>query len=163
MFAPKDPVYVDSGNTTIRIVTEGYTYKVEELIYIQLYRREENINRIIFNNESLPGITKDDVQNWSLNETQNGLQVNAYPDSYTTIRYQETDYQKIRKESKWNYFGAYPDFDKSTKLSIDASQPLIPDDIGRNESKQYFFNTFILTPKDFTKNNNHRKTRQHST
>jgi hypothetical protein len=151
MFAPKDPVFVDSENETLMIKTKGYTYNGDEVIYMQLYRKEENINRIIFNNESLPGITKDDVQNWSSNETQDGLHFNAFPDSFTTIEYQETDYQKIRKDSKWNYFGAYPDFDKSTKLSIDASQPLIPNDIERNESKQYFYNIFTLVPKDFTK------------
>jgi hypothetical protein len=149
MFAPEEPIKVGSKNASVVVRTSGTTNTGKEVIYVQFYRREENINRIIFNNESLPGITKSDVLNWSLNETQSDLQVNAFPDSFTTIKYQETDYEKIQNDSKWNYFGAYPNFIKYTELSIDYSQPVIYDKVGLNSTKQRFFNSFTVIPKEF--------------
>ncbi|KAI8880141.1 hypothetical protein K501DRAFT_275879 [Backusella circina FSU 941] len=149
LYAPKYPIQVSPKNATILITTQGYTYKRQESIYIQIYRREENMNRIIFNNETIPGITESDVQSWSINETQSDLQVTTYPNSYTKIEYQETDYKEIRGDKKWNYFGAYADFNNFTRLSIDFSQPVIPNSIGRNETQQFFYHSFTLTPKEF--------------
>jgi hypothetical protein len=149
MYAPEDPVKVSSKNASIVITTIGYTFSKSEVVYIQLYRKEENINRYIFNNETMPGINQTDVQKWYQNETQSDLQVAIYPNSYTRIQYQETHYEQIRETSKWNYVGVYPNFNKYSRLSIDHSEPIIPNNFVGDSEEQYFYNSIILTPQEF--------------
>jgi hypothetical protein len=127
-------------------MSTGWTYEQNEAIFVQLYRRSEDINRVIYLDEELPGIDPVDVLDWSLMDVKSDLQVTVYPDSFTHIEYQEINYQKIKQDEKWNYFGIFPVYSEFVNLTMDATQPLIPSTSG---TPQRMFNSITFAPQTF--------------
>lgn len=111
---------------TFRI--SGTVRQYNEAIYIQLYDRDQNPNRYVFFNESLPeGYSNSDIQKWVANDNNIQQAENSYAlyaESSTSIKYQMTENHNLDPDSSWNYAGSiFPKYKISRKLSSTFSLP----------------------------------------
>ncbi|KAI8890253.1 hypothetical protein K501DRAFT_312083 [Backusella circina FSU 941] len=151
LYAPLNPMNVTENNNKILITTTGFTYENNESIFIQLYKPTEDINRVVYLDQTLPGIDYAAVQEWTLTDIDSDLQVVASPNSHTCIEYQEINYQKINQDASWNCFGIFPVYSEFSNLTLDHTYPVIPNLSGSSGIAQEMFNEITITPKTFTK------------
>lgn len=120
----------DSNGRGVSIIfrLSGTVRQYNEAIYIQLYDRDQNPNRYVFFNESLPeGYSNSDIQKWVANDNNIQQAENSYAlyaESSTSIKYQMTENHNLVSDSSWNYVGSIsPKYKVSRKLSSTFSLP----------------------------------------
>ncbi|KAI8880142.1 hypothetical protein K501DRAFT_275880 [Backusella circina FSU 941] len=139
LYALAKPDIITESNSSISVTVTGTSLNSKESIFIQFYTKDQDFNRIIYNQEDMPGVSNSDLQDWSLTDTKSESQDMIPQNTYAIIEYQQINYEYIAEDRKWNY------------MVINHAESSSTDSGNSDTEANTYFNSITINPKSFQK------------